>query len=95
VDVRDVGLRGHADDEIASYAKTHKLIVLSADLGFGNILRFPIGSHPGIAVARFPNEMPPEQLNHALATALRAVTVEELRGKVLIIEPGRVRLRTR
>jgi hypothetical protein len=39
--------------------------------------------------------MPSEQLNQALAVALRAVTVEELRGNVMIIEPGRVRLRRR
>ena len=95
MDVRDVGLRGHADEEIADYAKTRNLIVLSADLGFANILRFPIGSHPGIAVARFPSEMPSEQVNQALVVALRTVTVEDLRGSVMIIEPGRVRLRKR
>jgi hypothetical protein len=27
VDVRDVGLRGHSDDEIAGYAQTHGLIL--------------------------------------------------------------------
>ncbi len=93
VDVRDVGLRGRPDDEVASYAKTQNLVVLSADLDFGNILRYPMGSHPGIAIVRFPNEIPTDQLNDALTNALRGVAPEELQGNVLIIEPSRVRLR--
>jgi predicted nuclease of predicted toxin-antitoxin system len=80
VDVRDIGLRGRSDDEIASHARARNLIVLSADLGFGN-------------VARFPNELPSQQLNRVLIEALRGVSAEEIRGNILIIEPGRVRLR--
>jgi predicted nuclease of predicted toxin-antitoxin system len=93
VDVRDIGLRGRSDDEIASHARARNLIVLSADLGFGNVLRFPIGSHPGMVIARFPNELPSQQLNRVLIEALRGVSAEEIRGNILIIEPGRVRLR--
>jgi len=40
-DVRDVGLRGQSSDKIFSYAQKHRAILLSADLGFANIVRFP------------------------------------------------------
>ena len=95
MDIRDVGLRGRPDAEIARFAREQNLIVLSADLGFGNIQRFPIGSHPGMAIVRLPNEMPSEQMNEAVAAALRGITVEEIRGGVLVIEAGRIRLRRR
>jgi len=57
-DVRDIGMRKSPDDDIFTYAVSHTFALLSGDLDFGNILRFPLGSHPGIIVARFPNEVP-------------------------------------
>jgi predicted nuclease of predicted toxin-antitoxin system len=92
-DVRDVGLRGHPDDDIAEYAKVRKLVVLTADLGFGNALRFPIGAHPGVVIARFPNEIPAKSVTAALVSALLDIKLDEIRGNVLVVEPGRVRLR--
>jgi ribosomal protein L35AE/L33A len=68
-------------------------VVLTGDLGFGNILRFPIGTHSGIVIARFPNEIPAKALIRSLVSALQDVKVDEIRGNVLVVEPGRVRLR--
>lgn len=92
-DVRDVGLRTRPDNEIFTYAVAHGLVVLSADLGFANILRFPFGSHQGIVVARFPNEIPTSRLNEAILRALQSLAAEEVEGNLIIIEPGRIRLR--
>ena len=88
-----MGLRGHPDDEIAEYANSRELVVLTGDLGFGNILRFPIGTHSGIVIARFLNEIPAKALTRSLVSALQDVKVDEIRGNVLVVEPGRVRLR--
>ncbi len=92
-DVRDVALRGHSDDEISEYAKSRKLVLLTADLGFGNVLRFPIGTHAGIVIARFPNEIATDALTRALVSALQDIKLDEISGNILIVEPGRVRLR--
>ncbi len=92
-DVRDVGLRGRPDDEIFRYAVSHGLTLLTADVGFGNILRFQPGTHRGIVVARFPNEVPVSLLNQSILTALRGLSDDELVGSLTIIEPGRIRLR--
>jgi predicted nuclease of predicted toxin-antitoxin system len=92
-DVRDVGLRNKPDDDIFTYAVSHALVLLSGDGGFGNILRFPLGSHPGIVLARFPNEVPTAKLNDAILQAVRSLTDEEIAGNLIIIEPGRIRLR--
>jgi len=62
-DIRDVGLRGRSDDEIFGYAVARGLTLLTADVGFGNILRFRLGTHAGVVVARFPNKLPTATLN--------------------------------
>jgi hypothetical protein len=67
--------------------------VLTGDLGFGNLVRFPLATHHGIVVARFPNDWPVGVVNQAILAGLRALTDEEIRGNLAIIEPGRVRLR--
>lgn len=93
VDVRDVGLRGRPDDEVFQYAVSSGFALLSGDLGFGNTLRFVPGQHSGIVIARFPNEIPSAILNNSILHALQGLSDGEIRGNLIIIEPGRVRLR--
>jgi predicted nuclease of predicted toxin-antitoxin system len=92
-DVRDIGLRKSPDDDIFTYAVSHALVLLSGDLDFGNILRFPLGSHPGIVVARFPNEVPTTKVNAAILQAVQSLSGEDIVGNLIIVEPGRIRLR--
>ena len=92
-DVRDIGLRKSADEDIFSSAVSHAFALLSGDLGFGNILRFPLGSHPGIVVTRFPNELSTAKINGAILQALQGLSDEEIAGNLIIVEPGRIRLR--
>jgi predicted nuclease of predicted toxin-antitoxin system len=65
-DIRDYGLRGAEDEEVYGFAQREGAVVLTGDRGFGNVLRFPLGSHFGIVVAHFPNEMPTTEINHQL-----------------------------
>jgi predicted nuclease of predicted toxin-antitoxin system len=59
LDVRDLGLRGESDDRIFKFAQKEKTIILTGDLGFGNLLHFPVGSHSGIVI-------PISQVNYPL-----------------------------
>jgi predicted nuclease of predicted toxin-antitoxin system len=91
--VIDSGLRGEPDDAIVDHAMTNGMTLVSADLGFANVLRFPLGAHDGIVVTRFSNEMSTMTTNAAIVRALGELSDEELRGNLIILEPGRVRLR--
>lgn len=53
-DIRDHGLRGAEDERVYRFAQENRAALITGDLGFGNILRFPLGSHFGIIIARFP-----------------------------------------
>lgn len=92
LDIRDIGLRGQSDDKIFAYAQKQGAILLSADLGFANSIRFPIGSHNGIIVLRFPNEISTQRLNQELLKSLSGLKNKDIYGNLVIFEPGRVRI---
>jgi predicted nuclease of predicted toxin-antitoxin system len=91
--VLDLGLRGASDDRIYARAIADDWVLLTADLGFGNTVRFPLMDRPGIIIARFPNEIATSTLNTTIAGALRELEDAEVRGALVLIEPGRVRIR--
>jgi predicted nuclease of predicted toxin-antitoxin system len=93
VDVRDVGLRGRPDSEIFQYAVTRRLVLLTADMGFANVLQFEPHAHVGIVIARFPNEVSTTALNMALLAALNELSETDFVGNTVVVEPGRVRMR--
>ena len=92
-DIRDHGFRGAADEDIYRFAQQEEAVLLTGDLGFSNILRFPLGQHFGIVVARFPNEMTPVQMNRRIVSGLRDLGESDFRGNLVILEPGRIRMR--
>jgi predicted nuclease of predicted toxin-antitoxin system len=91
VDVRDIGLRGKSDAEVAARAAAEARIVISGDLDFSNALRFPPGTHPGMVVARLPGTWAPEDAATRIATAI-AEAGKALTGAITIIEPTRTRI---
>lgn len=93
VDVRDVGLRGHSDDEIFVYAQSIGAIIVTADKDFTNTQRFPLGRHCGIVVLRIPNELSTQGVNQELVRALADLDGEDLNGLLVIVEVGRSRIR--
>lgn len=92
-DVRDVGLRGCTDEKIYEYAQQQHLGIVTGDLGFASIIRFPLGRHKGIIVAHFPNETPTQKLICAVSEALKSLSNEQIAGKIIVIEPSRIRTR--
>ena len=93
LDVRDVGLRGHTDDEVFAYAQAHDALLVTADKDFADILRFRPGTHAGVIVVRVPNVLPTRHVNNALLRALGGLEGEDLRGLLIIVEVGRIRIR--
>ena len=94
VEVRDVGLRGAADPEIAAYAQKHKLCLLSGDIGFADIRSYPPGEYFGIVVMRLPAKATSSTILALLASFLiKSEIVSQLDGKLAVVELGRVRIR--
>ena len=93
-DIRDHSLRGREDDAILAFAMQQKAILITGDLGFGNQLKYPIGSHAGILIVRFPNELPTSKLNDLILGSLGLLLTEgDLKNSLTILEPGKIRSR--
>jgi predicted nuclease of predicted toxin-antitoxin system len=94
LNARDCGLRGKSDNEVFKFAQKEGAIVLTADLGFGNILHFPLGSHSVILIVRFPNEVSTAELNRQIELLFGNLS-EDFRGNLVVLEPGRITVKRR
>jgi len=90
--VYEVGLRGHPDTDIFAYAQIHEQTIITGDLDFSNILHYP-PPHHGIVVLRLPTSATTENLIHEVLNALHALNEENFANTLIIVEPGRARLR--
>ena len=93
LDIRDHGLRGADDERIFKFAQDNQAVLISGDMGFSNILHFPIGSHYGIVIAHFPNEISTHEMNRQLVKRIKEITEEDIKGNLIVIEPRRIRIR--
>lgn len=92
-DVRDIGLKGEPDENIISFAKRRKAVLFSGDWGFANILKFPPKDFYGIVILNFPNELSTKFIAEETARALIRIPFKDFRKHLIIIEPGKVRIR--
>lgn len=86
-------MRGSSDQAVFEHAQAQGYVLVTGDVGLGDVVRFPGARHRGIVVSRFPNEVSNDVVNDAILAAIRSLTEQELAGRILIVEPGRVRLR--
>ncbi|KFD40833.1 hypothetical protein HX99_05430 [Peptococcaceae bacterium SCADC1_2_3] len=93
LDVRNCGLRGASDDEVFRFAQKEKAVILTGDLGFGNLLYFPVSSHYGIVITHFPNEISTSELNNQIIKAFDNLIETDFKGNLIILEPGKIRIR--
>ncbi len=95
LDVRDCGLRGKSDAEVFAFAQKNETVLITGDMGFANILQFPPGGHAGIVVAHYPNEMSPMEINRQIIFAFDTLNESDFRGNLIMLDPGRMRIRRR
>jgi predicted nuclease of predicted toxin-antitoxin system len=91
--VRDLNLRGSPDRQIFEAAQQRQAVLVTGDTDFGNLLRFPLGSHFGIVVVQFPSVMRTRELAGQIATTLSTLDDVAFKGSLIILEPGRLRIR--
>lgn len=92
-DVRDMELSGATDEEIVEYALSNNYVIITRDLDFGNIFRYPKGLHQGIVILRLPFWFTAEKINKILLDFLKSVDEKEIEDSIIIVELGRYRRR--
>lgn len=95
VDVRDIGLRGAKDPHIAAYAQSEGLCLVTGDLDFSDIRSYRPKEYAGLVVLRLPRTATASFILNLLESFLQQdELVAGISGKLAIVEPGRVRIRT-
>ncbi|MCI0589707.1 MAG: DUF5615 family PIN-like protein [Planctomycetes bacterium] len=92
-DVRDTGLHGRTDEEVLDAAGMRGAVLVTADVGLADRARRRGGSGLGLVIVRYPNEISIATLVGAVVEILSGISDEDLRGAIVIVEPGRVRIR--
>ena len=87
-------LKGAADAKIFEYAQKEGMIIISRDMEFGNILKYPLGSHCGIIVARLPYTFVRRQILDTIRKFFVDVEKSKLPNNLTILEVGKYRIRT-
>ncbi|TSC78126.1 MAG: hypothetical protein G01um101433_413 [Parcubacteria group bacterium Gr01-1014_33] len=71
------------------FARRERRIIVTHDKDFGNLVRFPVRTHPGVILIRLRNQSP---LN-ALAYLLKLLRAgKNLSGKLVLIREGEYRI---
>jgi predicted nuclease of predicted toxin-antitoxin system len=89
--VHDEGRAGQPDAEIAQAATHAERMLMTLDRGFPAPATLP-REHPGVIVLKLRDQSAPSA-EAALAHLLDLQDLEELRGRIVIVAPGRIRIR--
>ena len=92
-DVRDLGLRGQSDEHIFAEAQRRDSILITPDLGFANTLRRSPQSHRGVVILRLPKFLSAARLIEEVLRNVRELSLTTLDRSVVVVEPGRIRIR--
>lgn len=89
--VADQGLRGVPDPELHDHCRGEGRILITFDLDFSNVVRYPPADTPGLVVFRGPDTLLATG-RVLLDTLIAALADEDPTGKLWIVEPGRIRV---
>jgi len=67
IQVNELGMAKSKDKEIFDYASERDMVILSADLDFGNILAYTQSDKPSVVIFRL-NDPSPEHVNSLLSS---------------------------
>jgi predicted nuclease of predicted toxin-antitoxin system len=93
VAVQDVGLRGQPDTAVIAYATVEGRVLVTRDVEFGNLRIYPLGSHAGVVLMRYPNKTTIDEVIQLITAALRLLTEDDLIGNLVVLDPQRLRIR--
>jgi len=86
------GLLGSDDTVVAQAALGEQRMLLTLDLEFGNLNKYPAGTHPGIVVFG-PTRRGPINVGRFVVEKVSRGELAALARRTVIVEPGRTRVR--
>jgi predicted nuclease of predicted toxin-antitoxin system len=88
----DENLLSHPDTEIAQAAKDEQRMLMTLDVEFADLRKYPPGSHPGVILFR-PLSLSPLSVNAFITDFVRRTDLGKLAACVAVVDPVHVRVR--
>ena len=90
--VRDQGLQGCLDQRLYEVCCSEKYCLVTLDLDFADVTRFPPAEGNGIVVIRVPRNPSLALLEQLVRQFLQAISQMPIENKLWIVEVGRIRI---
>lgn len=90
--VRGEELQGSSDQELYKVCCSEKRCLVTLDLDFSNVTRFPPDSAHGIVVIRVPRNPSIDLLKQLVRQLIESVNQMSVEKKLWIVEVGRIRV---
>lgn len=84
-------LGGAPDEDLLEVCRGERRVLVTLDLDFSNVLRFPPERYAGIAVLRVPHPVELADIRERVRVLLKAANQEGLYERLWIVESGRIR----
>ncbi len=91
--VGEQGLSGQADNVIAQVCQYEKRVLVTLDLDFADMRRYPPNQYSGLVVLRLTDQSRPSVLR-TLSRILPLFQAEKLIGQLWIVDDNKLRIRT-
>jgi predicted nuclease of predicted toxin-antitoxin system len=92
VRANEIGLANARDADLIKYAADNNMIVITADLDFGEILAYTKHKKPSVIIFRL-RDPSPDHVNFLLSLVLPRIEECLSEGSIVIVEDGRVRVK--
>jgi predicted nuclease of predicted toxin-antitoxin system len=91
---RDIGLGAAPDSEVANRAKANAAALITRDMDFADVRRYPPEQHAGLVVLRLADSLTAAEITRVVEQFLREPAfIAHLPGRLAIVEANRVRFR--
>jgi predicted nuclease of predicted toxin-antitoxin system len=88
----DENLLSHPDTEIAQAAKDEQRMLMTLDVEFADLRKYPPGSHPGVILFR-PLSLSPLSVNSFITDFVRRTDLDKLAACIAVVDHVHVRVR--
>jgi predicted nuclease of predicted toxin-antitoxin system len=86
------GLTGAADQDVVTTATATGRVLISLDLGLGDIRAYPPGSHSGIVILRLADQSA-ATVTAAIGDLASLAELDSLAGAIAVLQRGLLRIR--
>ena len=90
--ILEAGLSGADDPIVRTFAIETDRVLVTLDADFGNVLRYPTGSTPGVIRLRI-HPATEAAIEALLTWAIRWLSNVDLRGKLVVVDRNKIRVR--